>query len=707
MKRLFLILILTALPAAVFAFAPNNELITHNGFEEPFVDGGGVWVDIVGWDDKNGTGPLDSKLNDDKIPGAEYDNQVLRLKPNFFTSQDTGASWQYGDQLVLSFNGIEARWKAGSLGNEFDALIVDTENYDLVTGDGTLWSQRMNLDGANDKVSNAPDWLDKQTFSYKIDTTQFPQEYEGGELTLRLQAIGGICQVDNFSLSLTGAAYGGSSTQQPGATGIDVDLNWMAGTDYMNPGSGNDVNPAIVDQYVYVSNAPGAEPNFVGAVGAAPGQVAESTYQAAGLGYDTEYEWQIVEVLDTAVDPLPEIGDGVNELQNASVPEAYIPSEKWSFVTMSDEPVFESISSSPDFPAAGDDVTVSAVIESASSVLASDINWSFGGMPISESTFTDNQDGTYTTSITVEDFSSADAGEYTCSITGFSQISKALNIKRMLAHWKMDSDPANWDGTYLLDVGTEDPFAYNADPNDYFSFVDGAIPSKTNQSVTWDGAVGGADVPGLNPLSEEGDMTITAWVYYEGKTNGWGVIAAQKENNEDKNYWRIAVQPDDRILVVGGDNGSVYGSGVLPLEDWCFIAAVYDSTESGLECSAYVIPTDGSDITADTGSAGLGDIAEQPIFSIGRNSQPADPSNMFGRIDDMRVFNYALSEEEIAEQFYDASEVPICITANASPGDVAGPDGTGPDCRVDMYDFASMAQSWLDSTILPSQAGDM
>ncbi|ARN56547.1 LamG-like jellyroll fold domain-containing protein [Sedimentisphaera salicampi] len=707
MKRLVLILILTALPAALFAFAANNELITHGGFEEPFVDGGGVWVDIVGWDDKNGKGPLDSKLNDDKIPGAEYDNQVLRLKPDFFTSQDTGVSWQYGDQLVLSFNGIEARWKVGNLGNEFDALIVDTENYDLVTGDGTLWSQRMNLDGANDKVSNAPDWLDKQTFSYKIDTTQFPQEYEGGELTLRLQAIGGICQVDNFSLSLTGQPYGGSSTQQPGTTGIDVDLSWMAGTDYMNPGSGNDVNPAIVDQYVYVSNAPGAEPNFVGAVGAGPGQVAESTYQVTGLGYDTEYQWQVVEVLDTAVDPLPDIGDGVNELQNASVPEAYIPSEKWSFLTMSDEPVFESISSSPDFPAAGDDVTVSAVIESASSVLASDINWSFGGIPISESTFTDNQDGTYTTSITVEDFSSADAGEYTCSITGFSQISKTLNIKRMLARWKMDSDAANWDGTYLLDVSTEDPFAYNADPNDYLSFVDGAIPSQTNQAVTWDGAVGGADVPELSPLEEEGDMTITAWIYYEGRTNGWGVIAAQKEDNEDKNYWRIAVQPDDRILVVGGDNGSVYGTGVLPQEEWCFIAAVYDSTESGLECSAYVIPTDGSSITADTGSAGLGDIAEEPVFSIGRTSQPVDPSNVFGRIDDMRVFNYALSEDEVAEQFYDASNVPICNTENANPNDVAGPEGLGPDCRVDMYDFAQMAKSWLDSSLLPAEAGDM
>ncbi|AQQ10331.1 hypothetical protein L21SP3_02163 [Sedimentisphaera cyanobacteriorum] len=707
MRKLLFVLALAALPAAAFAFAGINELITHNGFEEPYIEGGGVWVDIVGWEDKNVNGPLDSKLNDDTIPGAEFDNQVLRLKPNFYTSQATGASWKAGDQLLLSFNGIEARWKAGSLGNEFDALIVDTANFDQVTGNGILWSERVNLDGANDKVSNAPDWLDKQTFSYKIDTTQFPQEYEGGELTLRLEAIGGICQVDNFSLGFTGQAYGGSYQQQPGTTGIDVDLSWMAGTDYMNPGSGNDVNPAIVDQYVYVSNAPDAEPNFVGAVGADPGQVPESTYQVTGLGYDTEYQWQIVEVLDTAVDPLPDIGDGVNELQNASVPEAYIPSEKWSFVTMSDEPVFESISSSPDFPAAGDDVTVSAVIESASSVLASDINWSFGGVPISESTFTDNQDGTYTTSITVEDVSLADSGEYTCSITGFSQISKALNIKRMLAHWKMDNDPANWDGTYLLDVCMEDPVAYNADPNDYFSFVDGAIPAQTNQGITWNGQVGGADVPGLNPLSEEGDMTITGWVYYEGNTNGWGVVAAQKISNDVGDYWRIAVQPT-RELSVGGPGGSAVSSGTLPLDDWCFIAAVYDSTESGIECSAYIIPTDGSEMSVDTDSGGVGDVEETPVFSIGRTSNAYEtPANMFGKIDDMRVFNYALSEEEIAQQFYDASNNIICDPDSANPNDVAGPDGLGPDCSVDMYDFAAMAESWLNCSLVPAEVCDM
>ncbi|OXU15435.1 LamG-like jellyroll fold domain-containing protein [Sedimentisphaera salicampi] len=709
MRKLLLVLALAALPAAAFAFAGINEVITHGGFEEPAVTGTGEWVDIVGWEEKNANGPLDSKLGNDRIPGAEPDNQVLRLKPNFHLSQPTGAPWQAGDLLVLTLNGHEAHWRSdeGKV-DEFEVLIVDTESYDDVTGDGILWSETVNVDGTREQgVSSAPDWKENQTFSYLIDTSQFPQEYEGGNLTLRLDALNGVAWADNISLGFSGAAYGASFQQQPGVSGIDVDLSWMAGKDYMNPGSANDVNPAIADQYVYVSNAPGAEPNFVGAVGADPGQVAESTYQVTGLGYDTEYQWQVVEVLDTAVDPIPDIGDGVNELQNASVPEAYIPSEKWSFVTMSDEPVFESISSSPDFPEPGDDVTVSAVIESASSVLASDINWSFGGIPISEHTFTDNQDGTYTTSITVEDVSLADSGEYTCSITGFSQISKTLNIKRMLAHWKMDSDAANWDGTYLLDVCTEDPVAYNADPNDYFSFVDGAIPAQTNQGITWNGQVGGADVPGLNPLSEEGDMTITGWVHYEGNTNGWGVIAAQKISNDVGNYWRIAVQPT-RELSVGGAGGSAVSSGTLPLDDWCFIAAVYDSTESGMECSAYIISTDGSEMSAVTDSAGVGDVEETPVFSIGRTSNADEaPANMFGKIDDMRVFNYALSEEEIAQQFYDASNNTICDPDSANPNDVAGPEGLGPDCSVDMYDFAAMADSWLSCSLVPAEVCDM
>jgi hypothetical protein len=42
----------------------------------------------------------------------------------------------------------------------------------------------------------------------------------------------------------------------------------------------------------------------------------------------------------------------------------------------------------------------------------------------------------------------------------------------------------------------------------------------------------------------------------------------------------------------------------------------------------------------------------------------------------------------------------ICLESQIPELDISGPDGQ-PDCRVDFYDFAEFAESWLECTLIP------
>ena len=66
-----------------------------------------------------------------------------------------------------------------------------------------------------------------------------------------------------------------------------------------------------------------------------------------------------------------------------------------------------------------------------------------------------------------------------------------------------------------------------------------------------------------------------------------------------------------------------------------------------------------------------------------------------GAIDDIRLYNYPLSQTEIT-QLVTGNE--NCIQEYASIYDVSGPYGV-PDCTVDLYDLAGFSEHWLENCI--------
>lgn len=79
--------------------------------------------------------------------------------------------------------------------------------------------------------------------------------------------------------------------------------------------------------------------------------------------------------------------------------------------------------------------------------------------------------------------------------------------------------------------------------------------------------------------------------------------------------------------------------------------------------------------------------------AIGKSAWP--DAYFTGQMDGVRVYNYALTEDEIAAQ-YIADAGPLC--RNKPAYDITG------DCKVTLDDFALFAAQWLQCGLEPSSA---
>ena len=68
-------------------------------------------------------------------------------------------------------------------------------------------------------------------------------------------------------------------------------------------------------------------------------------------------------------------------------------------------------------------------------------------------------------------------------------------------------------------------------------------------------------------------------------------------------------------------------------------------------------------------------------------------SNMV--IDDLKIYNYAMTDAEIADAYNAVSGQNLCVNAYESTYDVNG------DCKVNLSDFAAFAIDWLECGLSP------
>ena len=423
---------------------------------------------------------------------------------------------------------------------------------------------------------------------------------------------------------------------------VDVELNttlsWNTGTDPNNPG---EVNSEITKHYLYGNLADPSDPNlfFITEIPAGT-----TTYNAANLERDATYKWRIDEsVNDSAADD-----------------PATINGMEWSFNTILSVP---EITGQPEelFVYPGDEAsfTVSASNPFSGNDQGLSYQW-YRGLPGDTTEPVGDDSATYSIEAAQVD---PDEGSYYCIVTlvdndkTAESDAAALIVKRLFAHWPFDGD------------ATDAANGYDGTETGNVSYTDGLV----GQAIVLDGV----DAKVVHVFEEETvwpQFTVTLWTQ-----------TADTIQEADASVFNNNSSSDDFQLDLSGTGNWRYkGSATRTLaaadpNTWTSIGVACDGTTTRLFYDGEMVSS-GTFVNNNFGQ-----------LAIGMNR--GDNHFFNGMIDDLRVYNYALTNAEMALLYTNELGGEICAEPPAYDLD--------DDCMVTLSDFAKFASLWMECGLVP------
>jgi hypothetical protein len=167
--------------------------------------------------------------------------------------------------------------------------------------------------------------------------------------------------------------------------------------------------------------------------------------------------------------------------------------------------------------------------------------------------------------------------------------------------------------------------------------------SQYGDALSFSGAGSYVDLGNPASLQSTGSMTWSAWVYITGAPAGDGEIIAR---SGDADGWQLKTSLDtgQRSFAVAISNGSSliqrYSNTVPALYTWYYVAGVYDANAQMLDIYVNGVLDDGAINGAVPASQSLPNLNT----TIGKRS---DGFNFIGIIDEVRVYNQALAQQQI------------------------------------------------------------
>jgi hypothetical protein len=277
-----------------------------------------------------------------------------------------------------------------------------------------------------------------------------------------------------------------------------------------------------------------------------------------------------------------------------------------------------------------------------------------------------------------------------------------LVIKRLVSKYELDTEDnytdsiGGWNGTKF------------GDP----SLTAGHVGAGAHQFVADNSDGVGIN---MNPATAPGpwpstgtQFTVTAWVWYDGGVaqTRWKTIASNGNSSDDApnnfKFFTLALSSENKLVLGYESASTLLDTNVMPTGEWQFVAAVADGTKYRLyRMGANEAPGRNFQVasTAYTGPilapeklpsiSGIGCQLKTNALEVG-----AQPNYWNGKIDDVRIYNYGLSPEAVANLFGSS----VCLYKTGS--DWAGFDFNN-DCQVSLPDFAALAAQWLQEGIYP------
>lgn len=475
----------------------------------------------------------------------------------------------------------------------------------------------------------------------------------------------------------------------------NVMLYWKAADD-PNRHSPYNVHPDIVNQYVFMSKTQDPNLYYIGATGFDPGDNPDSQYgPVTGLSFETTYYWAVVEALDGYEQTLI---PGVSRIEDADPNNIIGP--VWKFTTLSTAPQIIQQPVSTRAPL-GQPLTPAFTIQVAS-VTPEYYQWYSSPDAIIDSS--DNAiSGAVSNYLNLPALAAGYQRYYYCKVTNSSSEVVYSNVvtlvvERMLAHYRFENN-LNDTGPVSTDLhhgtGVNSPvFVNDAVEGSYALSLNGL-----NQYVT----LGTAAYPKASLLAADGigggldTGSILCWI----KAAQGGAILANYNDGTTAGF-DLTIAGDARILVRGNSGAPSAAAktlGIIGDGKWHLLAATWQANG---QMRMYVDNTEAA--AAYMPNAGFSPWQYAVLVGANRTSD-ADRSiigNYFGGlIDNLRIYNYVITPEAIAEEYYSLTGLSTCLNPNFE-GSQFNMDNTGSSyCRVDLADFAAMAQNWLASGFYP------
>lgn len=301
--------------------------------------------------------------------------------------------------------------------------------------------------------------------------------------------------------------------------------------------------------------------------------------------------------------------------------------------------------------------------------------------------------------LTLTNVQLADEGFYYCVVSNSlpstaTSAAAHVMIRRLVAHWPLngnleaiESNPAeNWDGVYMNVAEPPASPSVSTEPVVYIPGADGTA----NGAVRFSGGRV-VEIPDSNDFFNfhPQGLTLTAWVL--GPTGGdW-----RRFVNKNGSY--AGCQHNSNTIQMILDGGSGWQTAVPANEagegKWRFVAMTYDpQTKERVIYGAYD-DQDTFDILHVSSAAQTATASGTLNLIIGGASVTQSYYNYLGSVDDVRIYNYPLSPDQIAEVYREMKGGWICMKIPAM--DTTGPEGVS-DCQVNLYEIAAYAETWLE-----------
>lgn len=447
---------------------------------------------------------------------------------------------------------------------------------------------------------------------------------------------------------------------------LDTMLEWTVGND---PNLANGIQPwsAVQGYYVYFGDSQDQMSLLT------PSMLPPTTTSVAAptLQKDMTYYWQVVEMLEKTEGGLYPLADPNN---------VYGP--VWSFKTPLTIPlIVEDLDPQVRF-LQGSDATLSLTVESVSTP---HFAWYYSADDVIGG---DTAVGSDASELTLTDINPADQGYYYCIVSNNSgvdviSVMTRLVVNRMLAWYQFENN--------LNDsAGTNDAVTVGQIP-----YIDGIVTDGQAYAADPNGSAHGELPEGAYPKAGIGNglerFTYSAWVKLAPGQKGHLLGGFNFGSNT---AMRLTLNSGfDISFYMRQEGGSAVvadTSGLNIADDqWHLVTMTYNGTNVVTYLDGVAVRTNGATLTnfAEWG------YQPQPILAI--NSRGTIDGKFNGSVDDLRIYNYGFTAEEVVDLFYAVTGEKICLYGNPQQ-DLSG------NCTVDLEDFAILAESWLETGLYPN-----